>query len=232
MTLSKRSINRAGDVLRTWWREPGPLMSHEEGHAIDLVWEYRASFQDPLTKVVMGVRSNLKAEHVPVVVAQRLKRMPTIMDKLQRQAGMELARMHDIGGCRAIVPVGAYESIEGVRRRIRTSVSTVVREYDYIANPKETGYRAVHMVVSREDHLIEIQLRTSEQHRWCETVERLGGRIGHNLKDGQGPEELLDYLKRAAYLINEIEAGRIPPPELRAEYDALGAEVQHYFADL
>ena len=63
-------------------------------------------------------------------------------------------------------------------------------------------------------------------------VERLGGRIGYNLKDGQGPEELLDYLKRAAYLISEIEAGRTPPPELRAEYDALGVEVQHYFADL
>ena len=140
--------------------------------------------------------------------------------------------MHDIGGCRAIVPAGAYEAIDGVRRRIRQSVSTVVREYDYIANPKETGYRAVHMVVSREDHLIEIQLRTAEQHRWCETVERLGGRIGHNLKDGQGPEELLDYLKRAAYLISELEAGRIPPPELRAEYDALGVEVQHYFAGL
>lgn len=231
MSVSKRSINQAGDLLREWWKDRGDI-GPEETEAIDLVWDYRASFQDPLTKVVMGVRSNLAAEHVPVVVAQRLKRMPTIMDKLHRQPGMELARMHDIGGCRAIVPAGEFRAIEGIRRRIRQSVSTVVREYDYGETPKDTGYRAVHVVVSREDHLIEIQLRTAEQHRWCETVERLGGRIGHNLKDGQGPEELLDYLRRAAYLISEIEAGRQPPPELRAEYDALGNEVRHYFADL
>jgi len=173
----------------------------------------------------------MKTEQAPVVVAQRLKRLPTILDKLRRQPGMELARMQDIGGCRAIVPAGGFDAIEGIRRRIRNSVSTVVREYDYIAEPKTTGYRAVHMVVTRDDHLVEIQLRTAEQHRWCESVERLGGRIGHNLKDGQGPEELLDYFRRAAYLIAEIERGRVPAPELRAEYDALGNEVRHYFAD-
>jgi ppGpp synthetase/RelA/SpoT-type nucleotidyltranferase len=231
VSISKRSINRAGDLLRDWWTRPEVDLSPEETEAVDLVWAYRASFQDPLTKVVMGVRSNMRAEHVPVVVAQRLKRLRTIMDKLHRQPGMELARMHDIGGCRAIVPAGAFGAIDGIRRRIRRSVSQVVREYDYVETPKDTGYRAVHMVVLREDHLIEVQLRTAEQHRWSETVERLGGRIGHNLKDGQGPEELLDYLRRAAYLISEIEAGRQPPPGLRSEYDALGNEVRHYFAD-
>ena len=230
MSISKRSLNRAGDLLRVWWRRSDRAFGLGEAEAINLLWDYRASFQDPLTKVVMGVRSNMKAEHVPVVVAQRLKRLPTILDKLQRQPGMELARMQDIGGCRAIVPAGDFVAIEGIRHRVRNSVSTVVREYDYIADPKPTGYRAVHLVVTREDHLVEIQLRTAEQHRWCETVERLGGRLGHNLKDGQGPEELLDYLRRAAYLISEIESGRQPAPELRAAYDALGEEVQHYFA--
>ena len=101
----------------------------------------------------------------------------------------------------------------------RASVSTVVREYDYIENPKPSGYRAVHVVVAREDHLIEIQLRTTEQHRWAETVERLGSQSGHNLKDGQGPEELLHYLERAAYGTALQESGQSLPQDFLAELD-------------
>jgi ppGpp synthetase/RelA/SpoT-type nucleotidyltranferase len=74
--------------------------------------------------------------------------------------------------------------------------------------PKATGYRAVHTVVRRDGRLIEIQLRTLGQHRWAESVERLGSRTGHNLKDGQGPEDLLEYLRESAYLMAMAEEGK------------------------
>ncbi|HVA85227.1 MAG TPA: hypothetical protein VNF73_02790 [Candidatus Saccharimonadales bacterium] len=55
MSVSKRSINRAGDLLRGGWNQPGSRVElGEVTQAIDIVWEFRASFQDPLTKVVMG----------------------------------------------------------------------------------------------------------------------------------------------------------------------------------
>ncbi len=51
---------------------------------MDLLDAYRAEFSEPLTKVVMGLRSALRTERVPVIVAQRLKRQPRIIGKLIR----------------------------------------------------------------------------------------------------------------------------------------------------
>ncbi len=98
-----------------------------------------------------------------------------------------------------------------MRARIDRRKWNVADEQDYIARPKDTGYRAHHVVVLRDDRLIEIQLRTSGQHRWAEEVEALGSRTGFNLKDGQGPKDLLDYLERAAYATDLQERGQPVP---------------------
>lgn len=207
---SNAEVNRAGAVLRDWWSRGPEAMDDEHQRALDLLWAYRSGFQVPLTGVVMSLRSFMRSEGVDVVVGQRLKRMPTILDKLTRHPEMQLARMHDIGGCRAVAPEGAAgrRAIDGLRRRLARSVNEVVREYDYVTAPKATGYRAVHTVVRRDGRLIEIQLRTLGQHRWAESVERLGSRTGHNLKDGQGPEDLLEYLRESAYLMAMAEEGK------------------------
>jgi putative GTP pyrophosphokinase len=103
--------------------------------------------------------------------------------------------MQAIGGCRAILPGGRREVL-GVLRRIRRNWE-VERVYDYVVQPKATGYRAVHVVVFRDDRLIEIQLRTPRQHEWALAVERIGSRVGVAVKDGQGPPELIRYFERA-----------------------------------
>jgi ppGpp synthetase/RelA/SpoT-type nucleotidyltranferase len=224
---SKSAVNAAGERLRVWSGSADPL--GEAGlQAFQSLWDYRASFQVPLTKVVMGVRSNMQAERLDTVVAQRLKRLPTILDKLKRHPEMKLSRMHDIGGCRAIVPSGRFDAIDRLRARVARSRSEVIREYDYIASPKDTGYRAVHVVVQRDDRLIEIQLRTFDQHRWAETVERLNASVP-GIKDGRGPDDLVEYLRRAAYLIHETESERTIDPATLVEYNDLGHTVAHYF---
>lgn len=95
--------------------------------------------------------------------------------------------MEDIAGCRAILPGGAAE-VAGVLRRIRRNWD-VIRVDDYVARPKNTGYRALHIVVRRDDHLVEIQLRTPAQHEWAEAIERWAARTGFPLKDGDGPPD-------------------------------------------
>jgi ppGpp synthetase/RelA/SpoT-type nucleotidyltranferase len=37
------------------------------------------------------------------IIVQRLKRTPSILEKLRREDGMKLDRMEDIAGCRIIV---------------------------------------------------------------------------------------------------------------------------------
>ena len=71
------------------------------------------------------------------LVAQRLKRTPSIVEKLRRFESMSLDRMQDIGGLRVIVP-----EIDNVYRLYRLIVSSKRFKYqlelpphDYIREP-------------------------------------------------------------------------------------------------
>jgi hypothetical protein len=77
------------------------------------------------------------------------------------------------------------------------------RKYNYIAEPKESGYRGIHFVY--ENHypknaeydglLIEIQLRSQLQHLWATAVETVGFFYQEALKYSQGNETWLQILK-------------------------------------
>jgi ppGpp synthetase/RelA/SpoT-type nucleotidyltranferase len=95
--------------------------------------------------------------------------MPTILEKLVRQPTMDITRMQDIGGCQAVLP--SLEVVDAVADRIGRHWQ-IYRVHDYVAEPKESGYRARHVVVERDERLVEIQLRTPEQQEWAEAVER------------------------------------------------------------
>lgn len=227
---SKTQVNKAGDILREWWVRQDASDPPDLSAALETMLAFRAGFQQPLTKVVMSMRSFMRTEQLEVIVAQRLKRGPTILDKLCRHPRMQLARMHDIGGCRAIVPAGDFAAITRLRTRIDRSVNEVVRVDDYITEPKATGYRAVHVVVRRDAHLIEIQLRTARQHAWADFVERLGASTGFDLKDGQGPEELLDYLRVGASIMTMQELDQDIAASLWAEWRGLTEVVAPYLS--
>jgi hypothetical protein len=239
---SKSAVNRAGDRLRDWWDlptyderiaalegEPGL----ELGRAFVTVVAFRRGFQGPLNKVTMGLRSMVKSEmkELPVdgklPVGQRMKRERQIMRKLSRVPGMNLARMQDIGGCRAI-PTGGASEVTGILKRVRKNWEQKGFK-DYVANPAPSGYRAIHVVVLREGHLIEIQLRTPRQQEWAEAVERTGFRLRIPLKDGEGPPELLDYFRLASHGLALEELG-IPADEgFTAQFAEARDRVLPYF---
>jgi hypothetical protein len=135
------------------------------------------------------------------LVAQRLKRVPSIISKLERFPSMNLSRMQDIGGCRAVV-----ESAPQVRR-LRSAYARskqqheFVSEKDYIAQPKESGYRGIHLVYrckskwtpEHNGRLIEIQLRSRLQHAWATAVATAGTFLQQALKSSQGSERWLQF---------------------------------------
>jgi len=131
------------------------------------------------------------------VVAQRFKRFPSILNKLQRYPTMSLARMQDIGGCRAILADG--EEVAQVLRRLRKNWKIPDnRVKDYVRNPAASGYRGVHVIAEKDGRLIEVQLRTPTQHEWAIAVERMGSRFGFDLKSGAGPAPLLEFFQVAS----------------------------------
>lgn len=232
MTVSRTQIDKAGRLLRDWWRTPPD--SEEEGRfdedalvdATGIVAGYRSGFQAPLKKVTVGLRQFVAREASEIVVGQRLKRSPQILSKLDRLGSMRLTQMEDIAGCRAILPGGESE-VAGVVKRIRRNWD--VREvHDYVAAPKGTGYRALHVVVHRDDHPVEIQLRTPGQHEWAEAVERWASRTGFLLKDGRGPSDLLSYFDLVAWGIAADERGERPNEDFMQVLSRFKAGIDHY----
>jgi putative GTP pyrophosphokinase len=137
------------------------------------------------------------------IVAQRLKRMPTIIDKLVRYPTMALTTMQDIGGLRAVLcsVVDVYELAEAYRNNTRFA-HELVNEKDYIFHPRsEDGYRSLHLIYKYKNNSnpaydglrLELQIRTKLQHTWATAVETMGTFLGQALKSRQGDQEWLNF---------------------------------------
>lgn len=180
--------------------------------AREVVDAYRSAHALPLHAAYMGLRSCLVTEGLDLDVSRRLKRLPTIEDKLRRLPSMDLSTMQDIGGCRAVL--NTQEEVQQVVDRFvanslkRNKKPDKIR--DYVAQPQESGYRAVHIYTRYHGRRIEVQLRTREQDSWAKIVEGLTSHTGIDFKSGDGPEEVHDLLRR----LSELGSQRVPgqPP--------------------
>ena len=208
---SKRHVDRASRALRRHLAGEEPPLSDDEFKAASSVVEaFRASHSTPMMKARMGLRSCIKTEGLEAVeVTQRLKRTPTIVDKLRRLPTMKLSSMQDIGGCRAVFWTQA--EVERVQERFmhnsakRNGIEDTVR--DYVANPRSSGYRAVHVWTRYDDRRIEVQLRTALQHAWADGVEALTSFAGIDYKNGAGPDVVHEWLCRESDALAYIDAG-------------------------
>lgn len=201
---TKGEINRAGDIIRN------PKSSDDEISAASVIIDnWRASHAYPLHVMYIHLRKLAKPNHILVV--ERLKRLDSIVGKLKRTPGMELWRMQDLGGCRVILPSveAVYSFSEKYKKsRIRHEFK---RSYDYIATPKSSGYRSLHLVYKfysdkketyNKNMLIELQFRTHLQHIWATALETMGIFTKQNLKASQGEE----FTKRFFVLVSSLFA--------------------------
>lgn len=225
---SNTQVDRAGETLRAAMRAATrPTRRAEVEEALSVIERWRASFRDPLQRV-LGELVDLVAQEAPGSeddVSARPKRLPSTARKLLRIT-TRLSQMEDIGGCRAKLPDAG---------RVQAVLASIVGRWptarvdDYTAKPQPTGYRAVHVVVTEAGRRIEIQLRAPGQNRWADEVERWSDRLGHDLKNGEGPAELVEYFRRAAERI-AIEAGGERVDEtFEQDFEALRERVRPYF---
>ena len=190
---SGNQINKAGKIIADPFSTP-----KEREEALVILNNWRAAHAYPLQVIC----SNLRQKNPDAIVVQRLKRLESITGKIQRFPEMQLYKMQDLGGCRVIVDTikQVYEAIDKYKSsRIRHILK---REYDYIANPKESGYRSYHMVYQfhseskdtyNKNMFIEIQFRTKLQHMWATAVEMMGIYTKSNLKSSQGDYDILRF---------------------------------------
>lgn len=192
-------VDRAGKNLAS-----GALQEYSD--LVDdliIINNWRSSHSFPLNSFHVTLRGRALRVDSRAITAQRIKRLSSIEAKLTRFPGMQLSRMNDIGGCRAILRnVATVRQLVALYKRSakrNPHRAELVREYDYITNPKDDGYRCVHLAFryrsSARKHIrynglrIEIQLRSQLQHTWATAVETVGTFIGHALKSSQGPDD-------------------------------------------
>jgi putative GTP pyrophosphokinase len=215
-------VNRCGrliaDMVEDMRRPKGEMIGLYEStspsdinHAFFTIEWWRGLHARPLTSVSANLRHYVKP-HGQVLVTQRLKRLPTVVDKLLREPKMKLSQMADIGGCRALLPDQA--AVYAVVKRLRKNWD-VVRVRDYAAEPKKSGYRAVHVIVRRKGRLIEVQLRTPLQDEWANQVEEDSRRVGRDFKGGRGQSEVHEYYVVVSEVLALREDHTEPDDELR-----------------
>jgi ppGpp synthetase/RelA/SpoT-type nucleotidyltranferase len=224
MAYSNSQIDRAGQFVVQYIQDfmAGNLPSKDrqeiwfrELHKVE--W-WRSEHARPLSRVAASLRYYAAQEGRPVV-AQRLKKLPTIGNKLGREPTMKLSRMADIGGVRAVFLTqdAAYMVAAKLKRNW-----TITRFRDYVAEPKQDGYRALHLINRNRGRLIEVQLRTMNQDMWANDVESASRMFAPGLKYGGGPESLRVYFMALAESYARIDQ-RLPhdPVASRRIWDAL-----------
>lgn len=190
---SRNQIIKAGKTVRK-----DIITDNEMTEAIQVIDNWRAAHAYPLHVIYMNLR-RMAANRDGIIVAERLKRLDSILGKLKREENMSLWTMQDLGGCRFIVPTveDVYKYSEMFEKsRIR---HTLKNSYDYLQVPKNSGYRCLHTVYEyhsdttdtyNKNMLIEIQFRTHLQHVWATAVETMGLFTKQAIKSGQGSDDV------------------------------------------
>jgi putative GTP pyrophosphokinase len=202
-TYSRKEVDRAGSTLRDESVQDN-VSRYIDAYGVMDSW--RASHAFPLNTMQMTLRRRASQIDADSEVVQRLKRAPSVISKLRRFRDMQLSRMQDLGGCRAILK--GVREVELLRDAYKASRDRheLVTEKDYILQPQDSGYRGVHLIYryasdksqQYNGHRIEIQLRTRVQHAWATAVEIAGIYVRRPLKSSIGPEKWLDFFKYAS----------------------------------
>ena len=226
--FSAAEIDQAG---RTLSRLAGAERTREFDEAAGLVNEWRALHAHPLRVI----RNNLNRQSPHgALLAQRLKRLPSIQAKLMRMSTLRLTQMQDIGGCRAVLARTSHV-LRLAAEAIETTRHELVRFDNYIERPRRTGYRGLHLVYaynSQKLHQVnglkvEVQIRSKPQHQWATAVETVGAFIGQDLKSGLGDPAWLRFFALMSSRI-ALQEGAAVVPNTPANPRELRDEIRAY----
>jgi DNA-binding transcriptional regulator YhcF (GntR family) len=164
MIYTKGDIKRLGEAIVN----NGGIIDDDQ---LDLLQDYRKSFTEPLGLTfnkLVAIKNNVGRDGI---IAFRLKRIRTIINKVLRNPSMQLDRMGDIAGIRLIFENQSqvYKALKLIQSEFE--ISGKIR--DYIDSPKKIGYKGIHVYIKdgNFNKRIEVQIRTREYHNWSTLVE-------------------------------------------------------------
>lgn len=165
-----------------------------------LLAEKRVDRTEYIAKVIDLLKSKLQAENVEPEVNGRAKHIYSIWRKMKRK-NIDFSEVYDVRAVRILVPsvkdcYTALGIIHGLWHHIPHEFD------DYIATPKENGYRSLHTaVVGPEGKVLEVQIRTHDMHEEAEL-----GVCAHWLYKGTDTNKTSDsYEEKIAWLRQVLE---------------------------
>lgn len=212
LRYSKNAIDNAARKIRQGCSD------EERIEAIKAIQNFREIHMYPLMLLKNHLARAAKYLDKEIIVARRLKRLATIIDKLERptldgksQNSIRLTRMQDIGGCRAIVKNS--DQLRKLHEKLIKSKSAhrIIHTSDYLS-PKESGYGGIHLIYSCFENTkdenewkktkIEVQLRTKLQHAWATSLEIIDTLEQMNLKTSiNGNDDWREFFSIAGKLV-------------------------------
>lgn len=132
-----------------------------------LLDERRLDRQEYIDTVMGELRSALEEASIFGDITGRAKHIYSIWRKMQRK-GIDFSQVYDVRAVRILVPqvrdcYTALGIVHGLWRHIPNEFD------DYIANPKENGYRSLHTaVIGPNGKVLEVQIRTQAMHEEAE----------------------------------------------------------------
>lgn len=182
---------------------------------------YRCAMMEIETKFnVLNQEYSLQHDRNPIsAVKGRLKSISSIQEKLRRKnlpvslSAIE-ENLNDVAGVRVICsfPEDVYALAEAL---LKQDDITLIAKKDYIAHPKENGYRSLHLIVSVPIFLasekrvmkVEIQLRTIAMDCWATLEHQLRYKKDFEFT-GEMARELLECARISADLDARMDALR------------------------
>ena len=168
--MTKGRINQIGkNLLLSMQNNINPLEQD-----LQVLQQYRKEFKEPLKNASNELLRIMSIIDNAGIVTYRVKRIESILSKIERQPKMQLARINDIAGCRCILQneKRVFQFLAELRK---STILEIVRKnnsdgsqkeyiFYYINEPKENGYKSIHVICKSKDKLIEIQIRDNTQH--------------------------------------------------------------------
>src|SRR5215510_2662129 len=184
------------------------LEPEEYKRLIEEVESRRASTEAFLEEVKARIAQRLTEEGVDFVrIEGRIKRLYSIYLKLKRQK-ISLDKVYDLAAIRIITreEKDCYFAL-GVMHKYWKPFHDRIK--DFIAMPRENGYRSLHTsVVGEEGYHFEVQIRTEEMHRIAEE-----GIAAHwKYKEGRGKDtsedDAMKWLRKMAEWQQDVSDAR------------------------
>ena len=196
----------------------------------ELIFMHESAIEEVNTKLkILNNEFKIIHDHNPIEhIKTRVKKPDSIIEKLERkgyEVNLENAKnkINDIAGIRIICSFtdDIYKILEMIKSQDDIEVLKVK---DYIKNPKENGYRSLHLLIQLPIFLssqarmtkVEIQIRTIAMDFWAS----LEHKIYYKYKN-DAPDKIPQKLKESAEMIKKLDQQML---DIKRELDEYTAE--------